>query len=79
MIKAKDEGNQKDGRKAADQKGPAKKFDMFDDMMGGDDDSDGPDLMDFDFSAPPKAPKSSALKAKPTKNDTNILELSLPK
>lgn len=31
-----------------------KRDDPFDDLMGGDDDSDGIDLMDMDFSAPPK-------------------------
>lgn len=31
-----------------------KRDDPFDDMFGGDDDSDGIDLMDMDFSAPPK-------------------------
>ena len=44
---------------ARKQEKPAKEkkqaaFDPFADMMGGDDSDDGIDLMDFDFSAPPK-------------------------
>lgn len=53
LLKKEEElkGGKDDKKKGAAQ--PAKKFDMFDDMMGGDDDSDGCDLMDFDFHAAP--------------------------
>ena len=50
--------------KEAKSKAPAAKFDMFDDLMGGDDDSDSLDLMDMDFSAP-QPPRPAAKKAAP--------------
>jgi hypothetical protein len=43
-------------------------FDMFDDMMGGDDDS-GADLMDFDFEAPRRSIMNVKDKKSPSKND----------
>ena len=78
MLKKEEEkkGGKNDNKKAGAQ--PAKKFDMFDDMMGGDDDSDGCDLMDFDFQAPPQAPKPTALKSQPTIKETQSQGLNKP-